>query len=261
MKPIKFGLITSLLIVAFVIWSSAVAFAVFDVRIEVVSDLNGKITYRICNDSTEGEEVRTFEIEVGDCCPTEVETRVGWTVGICVTGTIAPWTIGDNVVRWTVETGNPIAAGTCSEDFSLTHPTCRANKDWGAKDNGNSEGEYGNLLSLPVELSSFVATTSNGKVTLRWRTETEVNNVGFTIYRSEKKDGKFVKVNDKLVPGQGNKVMPTDYKYVDKTAKPGKVYYYYLEDIDVEGNREKSDIVQSRSKRKLAVTWAKLKRR
>jgi len=123
-------------------------------------------------------------------------------------------------------------------------------------DRGTFEG-----TTKPVELSSFTATTGDGKVTLRWRTETETNNIGFNIYRSETKDGKFVKINNKLIEGQGNKAMPTDYEYVDKTAKPGKVYYYSLEDIDVEGNREKSDIVQSRSKRKLAATWAKLKRR
>jgi len=40
-------------------------------------------------------------------------------------------------------------------------------------------------LSLPVELSFFKATWIENGVLLSWRTETEVNNVGFAIYRSE----------------------------------------------------------------------------
>jgi hypothetical protein len=124
--------------------------------------------------------------------------------------------------------------------------------------NACSGGNCG--FTLPVELSSFIATTGNGKMLLNWRTETETNNVGFNIYRSEKKNGKFVKVGF-VKSANGNSGVPHEYQYVDKTAKPGKVYYYYLEDIDIDGNREKSDIVQSRSKRNIATTWAKLKRR
>jgi len=111
--------------------------------------------------------------------------------------------------------------------------------------------------TLPVTLSSFTAKTDKGKVTLRWRTETEVSNIGFNIYRGDKKDGKFVKLG--FVKGAGNSAMPNEYKYVDKKAKPGQVYYY-IEDIDVEGIKTKSPIVKSQVKKHLAVMWGKIKR-
>ena len=93
--------------------------------------------------------------------------------------------------------------------------------------------------SLPVELRSFTAANSGDKVILRWRTETEVNNIGFTIYRSESKDSNYTKIA--FVSGAGNSAMPTDYQFKDTKVEPGKTYYYCLEDIDITGERNKSD--------------------
>jgi len=96
--------------------------------------------------------------------------------------------------------------------------------------------------SLPVELSLLTATASADGVLIRWRTETEVNNAGFSIYRSEEEDGNYVKVA--FVKGAGNSGMPIDYKFTDKKAEPGKTYFYYLEDIDVTGEKSKSEIIK-----------------
>ena len=114
--------------------------------------------------------------------------------------------------------------------------------------------------SLPVTLSSFAATPTDSGVTLKWKTESEVGNIGFNIYRSEKKDGKFVKINDKLIPGAGNSAMPNSYQFVDKTAIKGKLYYYYLEDVDVAGLRNKFSIISSKNAEKLAATWGRIKK-
>jgi len=103
-------------------------------------------------------------------------------------------------------------------------------------------GQTQTETSLPVTLSSFTANAKNGEVTFRWRTETEVGNAGFSIYRSEEKDGKYIKVA--FVKGAGNSGMPIDYKFTDKKAEPGKTYFYYLEDIDVTGEKSKSEIIK-----------------
>ena len=97
-------------------------------------------------------------------------------------------------------------------------------------------------LSLPVELSIFTATSIDNGVLLSWRTETEVNNVGFAIYRSEEKDGKYVKIA--FIPGAGNSGIAKDYQFADEGVEPGKTYFYYLEDIDIAGNRNKSQIIK-----------------
>ncbi len=123
-----------------------------------------------------------------------------------------------------------------------------------------SPGEAGDDQSLPVTLSSFAAIPTDSGVTLKWRTESEVGNIGFNIYRSEKKDGKFVKINDKLIPGAGNSAMPNSYQFVDKTAIKGREYYYYLEDVDVAGLRNKFSIISSKNAEKLAATWGRIKK-
>ena len=71
-----------------------------------------------------------------------------------------------------------------------------------------SMGETPGDVSLPVTLSSFTAISEGGTVTLLLRTETEVNNLGFSIYRSEEKDGNYTKIA--FVNGAGSTAMPTD---------------------------------------------------
>ena len=122
-----------------------------------------------------------------------------------------------------------------SGDLSITGGTLSGSSNYGKLNAGSD-------TSLPVELSSFTATTSDGQITLRWVTQTEVNNVGFGIYRSEAKDGNYDKIS--FVSGAGNTAMPRDYQFVDKEAEAGKPYFYYLEDIDIAGEKSKSDIIK-----------------
>ncbi|MHC4792083.1 MAG: T9SS type A sorting domain-containing protein [Planctomycetota bacterium] len=96
--------------------------------------------------------------------------------------------------------------------------------------------------SLPVELSTFTAKSEGRAVTLFWRTATEVNNSGFSIYRSEEKNGTYTKIG--FVPGAGNSAIPIDYQFTDEEAELGKTYFYYLEDIDIAGEKDKSETIK-----------------
>ena len=145
-------------------------------------------------------------------------------------------TDGDAVDIWK----NPPPSETAQYDIVVD-----INKDGNydpSEDLLDYENGVGYGFSLPVELSSFTATTSDGTVTLRWRTESEVNNIGFAIYRSNVKDGQYTKIG--WMNGAGNSAMPNDYQFLDKQVEAGKTYFYYLEDVDVAGERDKSDIIQ-----------------
>ena len=107
-----------------------------------------------------------------------------------------------------------------------------------------SMGETPGDASLPVTLSSFTAISEGGTVTLLWRTETEVNNLGFSIYRSEEKDGNYTKVNARRIQGAGTAATPHDYSFNDENVVFGKTYYYYIEDVDFEGKTYKSNILE-----------------
>ena len=100
-----------------------------------------------------------------------------------------------------------------------------------------------NQQSLAVELSSFTATTSGDRVIISWRTESETDNVGFTIYRGESKDGKFIEIA--FVKSKGTTGMPTDYQFIDQKVKAGQTYFYYIEDVDLFGEKSKSEMLKA----------------
>ncbi len=89
--------------------------------------------------------------------------------------------------------------------------------------------------SLPVSLTSFTATACDGKVILHWITESEIENLGFNIYRSTNSNVKFLIINDELIPGAGNSSQRHEYEYVDKGLTNGVTYRYKLEDVDYSG--------------------------
>jgi hypothetical protein len=86
-----------------------------------------------------------------------------------------------------------------------------------------------------ITLSSFTATPSGRKVTLSWTTESEIDNAGFNLYRAESEDGKYVKINDSLIPAEGSTTQGATYQFVDDNVKNRNTYYYKLEDLDLDG--------------------------
>jgi len=116
--------------------------------------------------------------------------------------------------------------------------------------------------SLPVTLSQFTATRTIDGVQLRWRTESEVNNLGFWIYRSDRRDGTFEKVNPTIIAGAGTSGASHTYTFLDAQVEEGVTYFYYLEDVAFDGSTSQSRLIQlgSPNGRRL-VTWASLKDR
>lgn len=116
---------------------------------------------------------------------------------------------------------------------------------------------------LPVNLSHFRAELTNTGVILKWTTESEVDNAGFYIYRSETKDGEFKIVNPTMIQGAGTTGERNEYTWTDVTAKPNTVYYYRIEDVSQAGVREQLSTVRLRglvsASGKLTTMWADLK--
>jgi len=87
-------------------------------------------------------------------------------------------------------------------------------------------------LSLPVELTSFTATSGNTQILLKWTTASELNNAAFILERSE--DGEnFESIN--RIDGQGSVSYETNYTFVDENVLNGFTYYYRLADLDYSG--------------------------
>ena len=101
-------------------------------------------------------------------------------------------------------------------------------------------------FSLPVELTRFEAISNNGAVNLNWVTESEIENLGFLIYR--KAVGERFELldsyrsNDNL-KGQGSVTYRTDYNYTDEKVRVGQTYSYQLSDVDYTGKETRHDLV------------------
>ena len=94
--------------------------------------------------------------------------------------------------------------------------------------------------ALPVELTSFAASTNAKAVLLKWNTATELNNFGFSIERKTANTN-FVKIG--FVHGSGNSSTPKEYSFADNTVSAGK-YSYRLKQIDNDGSYKYSKIVE-----------------
>ena len=93
--------------------------------------------------------------------------------------------------------------------------------------------------ALPVELSSFSVTrTDAGPVVVTWTTESEVDNAGFNLRRSLKRESGFTLLNPVLIAGAGTTGERQTYTFTDTSAKPGVEYYYQIEEVSLGGKRE-----------------------
>ncbi|HHE38087.1 MAG TPA: T9SS type A sorting domain-containing protein [Candidatus Cloacimonetes bacterium] len=92
----------------------------------------------------------------------------------------------------------------------------------------------------PVELSSFTATYTTDGPTLGWVTQSEVDNIGWNVYRAN--TGNFDEsdqINGNLIAGAGTTYEPTEYIYIDESQlQVDNTYYYWVENRDAAGMTE-----------------------
>ena len=116
---------------------------------------------------------------------------------------------------------------------------------------------------LPVSLSKFrpERMKDTGEIIVRWVTESELNNAGFNILRSEKRDGEFTKVH--FQAGKGTTSERSAYEWKDKSAKPNVVYYYQIQDVSLDGDVTTLRITHLRGNvtavGKATTTWGEIK--
>lgn len=95
-----------------------------------------------------------------------------------------------------------------------------------------------NDLSQPAstQVTSFTADSNDRSASLAWESLTEVGNDGFHVYRSNLKNGRYVRINPYLIPGQGTPDSGSSYQYLDETVKNLRIYWYKLAAVDLNGN-------------------------
>ncbi len=79
----------------------------------------------------------------------------------------------------------------------------------------------------------------NPRIVIEWETATEIDTVGFNLYRADQPGGPFSKLNYTIIPSSSEPLQGGTYRYVDASVVPNQLYYYQLEDIDTQGNATK----------------------
>ncbi len=136
---------------------------------------------------------------------------------------------------------------------------------WGAAEDIGTPGHRAGG-ALPVELSSFSVTRNEvGAVVLTWTTESEVDNAGFNLRRSETRKSGFTLINPALIAGAGTTGERQTYTFTDTSAKPGVEYYYQIEEVAFDGKPQALAMRMLRgpvsASNRALVTFGELKRK
>ena len=134
-------------------------------------------------------------------------------------------TMGTSANGWVLASGTSLVTGPAT---------------WYGSDEDAGTPGYDGGGPLPVELSHFrpARDKATGAVVITWSTQSELNNAGFFIKRSQQRDGQFQIINAAMIPGAGTSSEKQFYTYTDTTAQPNVVYYYQIEDVSLDGNRQ-----------------------
>jgi hypothetical protein len=75
------------------------------------------------------------------------------------------------------------------------------------------------------------------KIVFTWETASEVDTAGFLLYRSDSPTGPFFPITETPIPAKGDPLVGASYEYEDRDVVWGQRYYYQLEEVERNGNR------------------------
>lgn len=91
-------------------------------------------------------------------------------------------------------------------------------------------------LPLAVTVAAFSATALDDAVLVQWETASEIDNLGFNLYRGLADSGPWTQLNTALIPSQApGSGQGFSYDYLDSDATAGVTYYYLLGSVDLAG--------------------------
>lgn len=97
----------------------------------------------------------------------------------------------------------------------------------------NGVGDVCELLYSYLEY--FNAESFEDGILLMWKTHMEVNVSFFNIWKSENKDSDFSIVKSDI-ESMGEQLVGAEYEFLDENVVFRKTYYYFLEEIEDNGN-------------------------
>ena len=147
-----------------------------------------------------------------------------------------------SLIRREMDIAGMATMGTAANGWVLASSTALVSgpATWYGSDEDAGTPGYDAGGPLPVSLSHFrpARDKDTGAAVITWSTQSELNNAGFFIKRSQQRDGQFKIINAAMIQGAGTTSEKQFYTYTDTTAQPNVVYYYQIEDVSLDGNRQ-----------------------
>ncbi|MCF8059998.1 MAG: hypothetical protein K9K67_11925 [Bacteriovoracaceae bacterium] len=122
---------------------------------------------------------------------------------------------------------------------------------WGAPTQFNTEDKiYDNedggncnvtmdIAVSPVTITEFKATGYHESVLVEWVTGSELDHLGFNIYRSNDPQSGFVQINNELIRNYlTSGEFRGRYRFLDPGLTNNQIYYYMIEDVAINGDKE-----------------------
>lgn len=91
------------------------------------------------------------------------------------------------------------------------------------------------IIALFVAALLTACAASPARVVVEWTTATEINTAGFNLYRGERAEGPFTKINAELIAASPDPLLGGKYRFEDTYVVSGQTYYYELEDVEYGG--------------------------
>lgn len=90
----------------------------------------------------------------------------------------------------------------------------------------------------PVTLTQFKATAYDKAAVIEWTTGSELDHLGFNLYRSTNPTDGYAQINNELIRNYlSSGEFRGRYRFVDPSLTNGQIYYYILEDVATNGDR------------------------
>jgi hypothetical protein len=102
---------------------------------------------------------------------------------------------------------------------------------------------------FPFDLAFLSADAAPGQIDLSWGSESERRIYGWLVYRAEAPQGPFRPLSRFPVPSLGDSRRPLAYNYTDTQVSAGRLYYYLVEGITIDGLARRSPVVARRAVR------------
>lgn len=166
----------------------------------------------------------TFECGLGDLTAGQVVTIEYWVAAVTGVPTAGIIESGNScTVADLSDICNTVNVSTTSHDTNSTNNVASEPKDIGAP--------------TAVELQEFKGTGAKNSVILEWTTANEFDILGYNLYRSGRLDGTRKLVNDVLIQARNPGMLEGfSYMYTNEGLKAKKFYYFWLEEVDLDGN-------------------------